>query len=212
VNIGLWLIVTGIGFYPYAAHRTDYIHLLPLLFLSLLLAALCLGSSLGEKPAKRSWARIFCLAAGMTVALPAFAALRPAPLDDWSKTPSPTSRRVEELPGPRGAGIYGPFRFSRQYRDIIHYLNSAVLPGERIFSGTWRHDVFMINDIMLYFIAERDPGTYYWCVDAGVTTTPEVQRQMIAELGANHVNWIVLWTAARPDTNSPMYRSPGARM
>jgi hypothetical protein len=137
-------------------------------------------------------------------------ALIPVPLLQWLKVQSTPARYRAELPGARGAGIFAPSRYSRHYAELIRYLNSHAAAGEKLFSGTPRHDQFAVNDVMLYFLAERDPGTYFWCIDAGVTTTREVQLQMRRELTVNRVNWVVLWMDARPEGSSAPPGSPGA--
>lgn len=198
-DVALWLLGVSPGFLIYAAGRTDYIHLLPLLLISLLFAALCLGGALAGRPPRRSWPRVSWLMVGLPLGGIVLLALLPTPLTRWVARHSRPARFRMELPAPRGAGILAPYRYSRQYGEVIPYLANLVPPGEKLFSGTSRHDCFMGNDVMLYFLAERDPGTYFWCLDAGVTTTPDVQQQMLQELRAHPVNWAVRWTAAAPD-------------
>jgi hypothetical protein len=65
---------------------------------------------------------------------------------------------------------------------------------------------------MLYFLAERDAGTYYWCLDAGVTTSAPVQREMIRELEASGVRTAVLWLAARNAEGNEGARSSGVHL
>src|SRR5262249_16110804 len=119
-----------------------------------------------------------------------------------------------ELPGPRGTGIYtDPSNpFALQYARIIRAIHEVVPPGGRIFSGTPRHDVFMTNDIMLYFLTERDPPTYYWCLDGGVTTTEPGQREMIREREANRPGAAVRWTIAQNAEANAGARSTGVTL
>jgi len=56
--------------------------------------------------------------------------------------------------------------------------------------------VYEINDILIYFLSERDAPTYYWCLDAGVTSSEPVQQEMVSELSRNGVTAAVLWTAS----------------
>lgn len=210
IDVGLWLLLIGTGFFIYANGRTDYLHVLPLLLTSLLFAGLCVGGALGERPARRSWRRGGWLALGLGLAIPAVAALVPVPARSWSVRRALPARFAMELPAPRGAGILAPYRYSRQYGEVLGYLQSFVATGERLYSGSPRHDQFMVNDVMLYFLAERDPGSYFWCLDAGVTTTPAVQQQMLEELRANRVNWSVRWTAARAEPGQGGSSLPGA--
>jgi hypothetical protein len=210
IDVGLWLLFLCPGFFLYAGGRTDYVHLLPLFLTTLLLVALCLGGALGERPTRRSWLRLGWLGGGLVLGLSAVAALVPGPLAHWTAKRAAPARFAVELPAPRGAGIRAPYRYARQYGEVLPYLGSIVPAGEKLFSGTSRHDLFMVNDVMLYFLAERDPGSYFWCLDAGVTTTAEVQQQMLQELSAQRVNWAVRWTAACPDKPRGGVPMPGA--
>jgi hypothetical protein len=212
IDTGLWLLCLTPGFLLYASGRTDYIHLLPLLLISLLFTALCLGGALSERPSRRSWRRAGWLLGGMPLGLVTLAALVPGPLVHWAAKRATPERFVMEIPAPRGAGILAPYRYSRQYGEVLPYLQRFVPAGERLYSGTWRHDLFMGNDVMLYFLAERDPGTYYWCLDAGVTTTSDVQQQMRQELSTRGVHWAVRWTAARHDRTGAGVPTLGASL
>jgi len=95
-----------------------------------------------------------------------------------------------ELPFSRGRGIYFDAVTVQNYQAVIGELD-GVPRDEPIFVGTTRHHVFMMNDTLLYLLAERDPGTYYWCLDSGLTTSTAVQRQMIADLEARRVRHVL---------------------
>jgi len=116
------------------------------------------------------------------------------------------------LPGSRGAGVYAPYRFSRQYRAIVPLIQNNVAPAQAIYSGTMRHDIFLTNDTLIYFLAERNAATYYWCLDAGVTSSAPVQRQMLAELGRGGVAAAVLWTAPMTGEKNAGGRSSGVHL
>jgi hypothetical protein len=117
-----------------------------------------------------------------------------------------------ELPGARGAGIYPDLPVGMQYARILRALNEVVPPGGRIFSGTPRHDVFLTNDIMLYFLAERDAATFYSCLDAGVTTTAVVQREMIRDLESADARAAIRWRIAQNDEGNEGARSSGVTL
>jgi hypothetical protein len=123
-----------------------------------------------------------------------------------------SGRTPLELPGPRGAGIYPPFRYSRQYRVLVPLIQEHVAPAQAIFSGTRQHDVYLTNDILLYFLSERNAATYYWCLDAGVTSTAPVQQQMVGELERGGVAAAVAWTAAMGSESNAGGRSSGVRL
>jgi hypothetical protein len=211
---GLWLLCVGAALFLYANGRTDYHHVLPLLTVSLLVAALALSGGLrseeeDERPSAREELRRIT---GLAAFLLGLGLLLPPPLENLARTPTPEDPRVGELPGPRGAGIYPDIPFGSRYARISFALQRLVPPDGHFFSGTPRHDVFLTNDVMLYFLAERDAGTYYWCLDAGVTTTEPVQREMVQELEANHVPAVVLYQIARNQEGNEGARSSGVKL
>lgn len=211
---GLWLLCVGAALFVYANGRTDYHHVLPLLTISLLVAALALAGGLrseeeDERPSTREELRRIT---GLAAFLLGLGLLLPPPLENLARTPAPDDPRVGELPGPRGAGIYPDIPFGSRYARIIFALQRLVPPDGYFFSGTPRHDLFLTNDVMLYFLAERDAGTYYWCLDAGVTTTEPVQREMIQEIEAHHVPAVVLYQIARNQEGNEGARSSGVKL
>lgn len=123
--------------------------------------------------------------------------LTPTILYSWSMVWATPGRTPLELPGPRGAGVYPSFRAGRQYRALVPLIHQYVAPAQTIFSGTSRHDIFLTNDILLYFLADRDAPTYYWCLEAGVTTSAPVQKEMLAEMSRGAVAAAVVWTAPK---------------
>lgn len=160
----LWLVLLNLGFVVYAMGRSDFTHVFPLLMMSLALAS---------------------------VVLLAVAGLVPTPLRNFLDQPK--APRVV-LPFARARGMFASAVSVDETSALIRALNEG--EGERpraTYSGTTRHDVFMPNDPMLYFLSERNPGTYYWILDSGVTTTQSVQREMVDELEANNVQRLVLW-------------------
>jgi hypothetical protein len=69
---------------------------------------------------------------------------------------------------------------------------AATVPGERIFVGLTRHDKIFMNDIAMYFAADRMPATHWHHFDSGLQTTAEIQSLMVKELGAAAVRYVVL--------------------
>jgi hypothetical protein len=209
-DVGLWLLLVSGGFYFYASRRSDYYHLLPLLVCALLFTALCLTGALGEPTGGGSRLRPLWVMAGLLIAVPALAALFPEPLAHRMAHGRTHAGSWTELPGTRGAGIFARRRYARHYAQLVDYFQTRVPPGEKIYVGAPRHDRFTINDPLVYFLGERDPGTYYWCLDAGVTTRREIQREMRRQLTVNGVNTVVVWTDAAPDRTNTRCGTSGA--
>jgi hypothetical protein len=122
--------------------------------------------------------------------------LLPTIVFSWRTVWLSPGKRVLDLPGARGAGVHAPYRYCRQYAELVPIIQAHVAPAQSLYSGSYRHDVYEINDILIYFLSERDAPTYYWCLDAGVTSSEPVQQEMVSELSRNGVTAAVLWTAS----------------
>lgn len=93
------------------------------------------------------------------------------------------------------------------------YVAAVTRPGERIFSGTGRHDKIFANNIMLYFASGRLPGTHWYQFDPGLQNRRDVQGRIVADLKRNGVRWAVAdgnWdTVIEPNGSA---RSSGVRV
>jgi hypothetical protein len=233
-RLGLWLASMLPPLFLYAHGRTDYLHVTPLLVFSLLLAAvLVVPSETANREAPttaptESSARAARRAAsllhprdllqsawkgfGLAVWIVSLLLLVPGVLFSAQQIWASPGRTPLELPGPRGAGVYAPYRYSRQYRALAPLIQYHVAPGQSIYSGTTRHDIYLTNDILLYFLAERNAATYYWCLDAGLTSSEAVQQEMLAEMSHGAVAMAVNWTDPKAGENNASGRSSCVRL
>jgi hypothetical protein len=123
----------------------------------------------------------------------------------------PSTRRLS-LPGPRGAGVFPPSREADDYSCIVAYLNHQVPGGARLYCGTPRHDLFLKDDNLAYFLSGRESGTYYWCLDCGVTSTGAVQAEMASELERRHVEVVLIRIASSNHEPNASSRSSGIHL
>jgi len=135
----------------------------------------------------------------------AIAALIPWPTQSLVDTRSQAGR--VPVPFPRAQGLLADATLVSDYGRLIRELDQRSPSGSFLYSGAPRHDAFYPNDVMVYFLAERNPAIYYWCLDAAVTSAAPVQRDMIGDLEAAGVREVVLWssfpvTDARPRAGS----------
>lgn len=79
----------------------------------------------------------------------------------------------------------------RYYQDAIEWVRRHVPPGEPIFVGGYRHDRLFINEVTFYFLAERLPATRYHELHPGIATTAPIQREIIEELRAQDVRFVI---------------------
>ena len=77
------------------------------------------------------------------------------------------------------------------YAVVAGYVRRHSREGEPIFVGLKHHDRIFINDVALYFVAGRLPGTHWAIYDAGLQTQPRIQAAMIADLTRSKVAWII---------------------
>lgn len=233
-RLGLWLALMLPPMFLYANGRTDYLHVTPLQLFSLLLAAVLVvpagrpdterqatgpggtraehDGSIGWRLARRDLLRSGWKGMGLAIWVASLLVLAPSFLYSAKQIWASPGRTPLELPGPRGAGVYAPYRYSRQYRVLVPLIQHHVAPAQSIYSGTTRHDVYLTNDILLYFLAERNAATYYWCLDAGVTSSAPVQQQMLAEMARGGVAMVVKWTAPKEGEQNAGGRSSGVRL
>lgn len=75
---------------------------------------------------------------------------------------------------------------------LINFIKTNSLSTDKLFVGTGRHDKLFINDIDIYFLAERTPVTYWFQFEPGVQTTKKVQTEIIQEISLAQSSLIVL--------------------
>lgn len=168
-----WLFITGCGFATYAGGRSDYAHLFVFLFLSVLLAVSLLRVAFARH---NRMMMATCGVAIVLLAIPLWFA-RAARAQGGTRTESEFER---------AKGILMPVELATAYHRLAEQLSQLPNSG-RVFSGAVRHDQFMVNDVMIYLLADKDPPTYYWCLDAAVSTTRSVQEEMVADLMRNDI-------------------------
>jgi len=84
---------------------------------------------------------------------------------------------------------------------VIQFLQTVTKPHDKIFSGVLRHDSIYANDVMLYFLAERDcPGRYHELHPGQATTLP-VQQEIADRLESGDVKYLVLCNMFKEEPN-----------
>jgi hypothetical protein len=199
--MAVWFFLLGLGFLAYALGRTHASHLLPLRVVSLLLTALLLGGSRErskedpEEVAAATGSPRISLTASRLAAVAFLLVACPlliGPMREYALARRLPTRGRLPLPGPRGAGVYPSPIMVRDYTLILAYLAREASPGTRIYCGAPRHDLFIKSDNLAYFLAGRESGTYFWCLDAGITSGLRVQQEMVRELEAARVGVVVI--------------------
>ena len=76
--------------------------------------------------------------------------------------------------------------------EATRFVIANTRADERIFVGLTRHDKILINDTAMYFAAGRLPATRWHQFDPGLQTRADIQSEIIAELQAGRVRYVVL--------------------
>jgi hypothetical protein len=171
--------------------RPDKGHLLLALALSNILIALALQWLVTSK--RR-------LAAGALGLLLAAAAVEPCWLKLGQLTALFRPDGLYDMHLPRARGIQRVLAVGKEstlsraglYEECIRYIQAHVPPDGHIFVGRERHDRIGWTDNLFYFLAERKCAIRQKVIEHGLTTRPEIQRQMVEDLEKHRVEYIVL--------------------
>jgi hypothetical protein len=111
------------------------------------------------------------------------------PLKKWNSVQS-----IDSLAGCRSSDSRaGCVPLDPAEMQAVRFVQNAVPPGERIYSGSSRHDRVFGNDLLFYFLSARHSATKFHEVEPRVTNTLPVQRQIVEDLKHNRVRYLVLF-------------------
>lgn len=88
--------------------------------------------------------------------------------------------------------ITGCVTLNGDHERTAAFIQANTQPSEPIFVGNQKHDRIFVSDIGLYYLAGRPSATRYHELYPGVATTLPVQQEIVSELEANNVRWVVL--------------------
>lgn len=78
-----------------------------------------------------------------------------------------------------------------KYARTAWYLARHSAPADRVLVGLARTDRVLLNAMVLNYAANRLPGTHWSQFDPGLQNRLDIQRDMVRELTANDVRWVV---------------------
>jgi hypothetical protein len=76
--------------------------------------------------------------------------------------------------------------------ELIRAIDAATPDGRPIWVGLQRNDLVLFNDVTLYFLSGRKPGTVYYVVFPGLTNTEPMERTIACQLARSGVTLAVL--------------------
>lgn len=191
------LTVLGAGLFVQALSRYDAIHVLPASLCTILLLVWLLQ----QVPAARWRQPLIVAAICLALILPT-----------WFYFFDPYNQLSEHVSAfaPRGCYSEAPAAscvpIIPEQETVLRLLNQLDPSGGPVFSGLLHHDQIFVNDVSLYFLAQRPVPTRYHELHPGVATTLPVQEEIIAELEQNNVRWLALvdWPNPREPNDSAL--------
>lgn len=165
---------------PQMLGRTDGAH-----SLYVVPAALACYTGLAEAVARRRvWAVFLSFSAVFVVFIsPVRSTMRP--LSDFLAW---TAWKLPPLEG-RSGGLRGA---NETFRETLDFIASNTSPGEGIFVGNQQHQRVILNNVALYYLADRPGVTRYLQFDPGLITRLDVQKEVAAHLETKQVRVIIL--------------------
>lgn len=87
-------------------------------------------------------------------------------------------------------------------RQVVEHIRKSTDENDAIYVGVTNHDQFTINDVIIYFLTGRQYPTRYHWLEPGLTTTPEIQKEIVEDLRRASVKIIVLAKNFWPEPNN----------
>jgi hypothetical protein len=193
----------GLGYLGYALVRPDPEHTLPVRVLGLVAGAGLVSATSGVAPAfPRRLLQVVTATAACGVVAPAWPGL--------VETARLGRLLLQQPDQDQRLAAAGPLlRLDADAVAMAHLVRERTRPGERIFVGNDRHDRILVNDVLLYFLADRPSVTRYYNLHPGLATRADVQEEIVAALDRENVRVVVLWRAPLWDEPNASAR-PGA--
>lgn len=93
---------------------------------------------------------------------------------------------------PEGLERIACFKTNENRIAAALFVQKQTADTKSFFSGAWRHDKIFANDMMIYFMAKRQPATKWDIFDPAIQTTASVQNEIISELQSKQTRIVVL--------------------
>jgi hypothetical protein len=198
---GWFLVVFGLlaaVLYVKGLVRVSVIHMIASLIPSLLLLGALLERTLHQGRMMRAVVWMIC---ALTIAATLHASLQTVRHREgssvlakilWSSSPAVDMTGSTWCGTPKELRSVACFLMDSDRAQAARLVVQNTRPDERIFVGLTRHDKIFINDNITYFAAGRLPATRWHHFDPGLQTRADIQAEIIAELQAGDVRYIVL--------------------
>lgn len=163
------------------------------MMMSIIPATVLAGLVADQVMTRRGWRAALAITALIGVA-PGLGAIRELALDLRQPQRSLLGWAVTAKPQPRTCAAIDErsmFRLGGDYRAVASFVRRHTPPDARILVGLGRHDKIFVNPQILYFAADRLPGTRWHHFDPGLQTRDDIQASIIADLQRHDVGWVI---------------------
>lgn len=191
----LLISLLGIFFFNQARWRSDMVHLIPVALTGILLAPVLLYTLSKRLVLSRLSYSVVCL---MFIIIFGITLSKPVSVINMLLTSTngyviaPTNPDFERA-------SYS--KISPELKDTVAYIKNNTAINDDIYVGVKNHDRFVFNDVIIYFLAQRDSATRYHLLNPGYHSTVKVQKEVINEFRNNPPKLIVLTLRSRYEPN-----------
>ena len=92
-------------------------------------------------------------------------------------------------------------KISNDIRNVIKYIRQNTKKDDVLFVGVTNHDKFVINDVIIYFLSNRNYATKFHHFEPGITNSILNQNYIVNELKSRPAQLIVLASRERREPN-----------
>lgn len=182
----LLISLIGIFFFNQVRVRSDIIHLLPVALSGILLAPILLYTLM-----KRLSLNIWMYRTIFVLFFIVFGVTLSKPVEVIDRLLSTTNGYiVKHINSDIERANY--LNINADIKDTVVYIKDNTSKNEKIYVGVKNHDQFVFNDVIIYFLAERNCISRYHVLNPGVHTTLQVQREVIDEFKKQSPRLVVL--------------------
>ena len=176
-SASLMLLALSVAVLPQLLGRSEWGHLLQAVVPGVCLLAVTIERVAGSHSVVARITALVTLGSFVTLAWPLMPSRRA-----WNPPSLDFSRRESGMP-------------DWQYeaaRPAIEFISANTAADDPIFVGNIQHQRVTYNDLSLYYLAGRIGATRHMQFDPGLTTSAEIQQEVIRDLEANQPRVVIL--------------------
>jgi hypothetical protein len=95
---------------------------------------------------------------------------------------------------------------------VVQFVRAQTTERDAVYVGLADHSLPYLNNMRVYWMLGRRVGSRHYMLMTGFTNNVAAQSEMIADLQARHVRWVVLWKGLPADRYFLSRNLPGATL